>query len=42
MRAVLQRVKEANVTIDGQVVGVIGQGYLILLGVVFLSPGLKK
>ncbi len=33
MRAVLQRVKEANVTIDGQVVGVIGQGYLILLGV---------
>ena len=33
MRAVLQRVKEASVTIEGQVVGAIGQGYLILLGV---------
>lgn len=33
MRAVLQRVKEASVTIEGQVVGAIGRGYLILLGV---------
>ena len=33
MRAVLTRVKSACVTIDGQVVGKIGQGFLILLGV---------
>ena len=33
MRAVLTRVKSASVTIDGQVVGQIGQGFLILLGV---------
>ena len=33
MRAVLTRVKSASVTIDGQVVGEIGQGFLILLGV---------
>ena len=33
MRAVLTRVKSASVTIDGQVVGKIGQGFLILLGV---------
>ena len=33
MRAVLQRVQEASVTIEGQVVGAIGRGYLILLGV---------
>ena len=33
MRAVLTRVKSASVTIDGQVVGRIGQGFLILLGV---------
>ncbi|MDD5041248.1 MAG: D-aminoacyl-tRNA deacylase [Candidatus Peribacteraceae bacterium] len=31
MRLVLQRVKEASVTIDGQTVGTIGAGYLILL-----------
>lgn len=33
MRAVLTRVRSASVTIDGQVVGEIGQGFLILLGV---------
>ena len=33
MRAVLTRVKSASVTIDGQVVGEIGKGFLILLGV---------
>ena len=33
MRAVVTRVKSASVTIDGQVVGSIGQGFLILLGV---------
>ena len=33
MRAVLSRVKYASVTIGGEVVGKIGQGFLILLGV---------
>jgi len=33
MRAVLTRVKSASVAIDGEVVGRIGQGFLILLGV---------
>ena len=33
MRAVLTRVKSASVAIDGQVVGSIGRGFLILLGV---------
>ena len=33
MRAVLQRVKRASVTVDGQIVGQIGQGILVLLGV---------
>jgi D-tyrosyl-tRNA(Tyr) deacylase len=33
MRAVLTRVKHASVTIDGQVKGKIGPGFLILLGV---------
>jgi D-tyrosyl-tRNA(Tyr) deacylase len=33
MRAVIQRVSHASVTIDGQVKSKIGQGYLILLGV---------
>ena len=33
MRAVLTRVDSASVTIDGQVVGKIGKGFLILLGV---------
>ena len=33
MRAILTRVNSASVTIDGQVVGQIGKGFLILLGV---------
>ncbi len=33
MKIVLQRVKEASVTIDNNKVGEIGQGYLLLLGV---------
>ena len=33
MRAALTRVKSASVTIEGHVVGQIGQGFLILLGV---------
>ena len=33
MRAILTRVASASVTIDGEVVGKIGRGFLILLGV---------
>ena len=33
MRIVLTRVKSASVTIDGEVVGQIGKGFLMLLGV---------
>ena len=33
MRAVLIRVKSASVTVEGNVIGKIGQGFLILLGV---------
>ena len=33
MRAILTRVKSASVVIDGETVGKIGQGFLILLGV---------
>lgn len=33
MRAVIQRVTQASVSVEGEVVGAIGQGYLILLGV---------
>ncbi|HEX6293167.1 MAG TPA: D-aminoacyl-tRNA deacylase [Herpetosiphonaceae bacterium] len=33
MRALIQRVTEAHVTVDGAIVGAIGAGYLILLGV---------
>ena len=36
MRAVVTRVKNAKVTIDGKVNGEIGQGFLVLLGI---APG---
>ncbi len=39
MRVVLQRVKNASVTVDNDIVGSIDKGYLILLGV---SEGDKK
>ena len=33
MRAVIQRVKEASVEVEGEIVGKIGRGLLILLGI---------
>jgi D-aminoacyl-tRNA deacylase len=33
MRAVVQRVKEGSVTVDGNIVGKIGAGLLVLLGI---------
>ena len=33
MRAVIQRVKEANVKVDGRITGQIGQGLLVLVGI---------
>lgn len=33
MRAVIQKVKNASVTVDGEIVGKIGKGLLVLLGV---------
>lgn len=33
MRAVIQRVREASVTVDERVIGSVGQGMLVLLGI---------
>lgn len=33
MRAILQRVRRGSVTVDKEIVGEIGQGYVILLGI---------
>ncbi len=33
MRAVVQRVKESSVSVDGEIVGAIGRGLMVLLGV---------
>jgi D-aminoacyl-tRNA deacylase len=33
MRAILQRVQQGHVAVDGQIVGQIGRGYVILLGI---------
>ena len=33
MKLVVQRVKKANVVVDNEVIGEIGQGYMVLLGV---------
>jgi D-aminoacyl-tRNA deacylase len=33
MRALLQRVSRASVTVDEQLVGIVGKGYLVLLGI---------
>ena len=32
MRAVLQRVRQGEVTVDGQTIGAIGAGWLVFLG----------
>ena len=34
MKAVIQRVKSASVTVDGKITGEVGKGFLVLLGVV--------
>ncbi|PKO23166.1 MAG: D-tyrosyl-tRNA(Tyr) deacylase [Chloroflexi bacterium HGW-Chloroflexi-1] len=37
MRAVVQRVSRAAVTVDGETVGAIGRGFLVLLGVTHID-----
>jgi len=39
MRAVIQRVKEASVTIDGRIVSAIGNGFLVFLGIELADTG---
>lgn len=39
MRAVIQRVREASVTVDGEVVSKIGAGLLVLLGIEAADSG---
>jgi D-aminoacyl-tRNA deacylase len=39
MRAVIQRVKEASVTIDGRIVSSIGNGFLVFLGIELADTG---
>ena len=38
MRAVVQRVTHASVTVDGELLGRIGKGFMILLGVAAGTP----
>ncbi len=33
MRFIIQRVKEASVTVEGKVIGAIGRGFMVLIGV---------
>jgi D-aminoacyl-tRNA deacylase len=39
MRAVIQRVKEASVTVDGRLVSAIGNGFLVFLGIELADTG---
>ena len=42
MRAVVQRVTQASVTVDGELLGRIGKGFMILLGVADGDTVLKR
>ena len=42
MRFVIQRVTEASVTIDGEISGKIGKGYLVLIGVADADKMIRK
>ena len=39
MRFVIQRVKEASVTIDGEICGAVKQGFLVLIGIAETDTG---